>query len=193
MSYIYDTGDGYSVLLPTEPADSDSVAVVGQAIRQIKLFLNDPAASEAAKANFAAAVAASQNVTANGVATHVNLPTETFDLGAVFNVATHIFTAPVAGIYQFSCFLFINGGTADLPNVRLQAWLGKNGLSLVQLGDYNNTTNVAYNAWGLRFIQSLQLAVNDTVELAFSASDGTGTGNVVITTGRFEGRLVNRV
>lgn len=42
MSYTYTTGDGWSVLLPAEPdGATEAVAILDNAIRQIKAFIND--------------------------------------------------------------------------------------------------------------------------------------------------------
>lgn len=192
MSYLYTNGDGYQVLLPVEPADTDPVAVVGQALRQIKAFLNDPQATFGGKYCFNAAVAANQNIVANGAANHINFPTEYFDLNGDFNTGTGKFTAAVNGIYEFEFFGFFNLGSAVAATLRMQAWVGKNGLSLDQLGDYTAVYNTNYNAWRLAFTNKIIMNAGDTAEVVVSGQDSVGTGNFSLTVGRFEGLLLSR-
>lgn len=193
MSYNYANGDGYSALNPAEPADSDQVAVLGAAVRQIKKFLNDPQSTFGGKYAFNAIVGGAQLFTANGVANKVLFPNELYDLVGNFDTATSLFTAPVDGVYHFQAYMMFGQNTADTPKVRVQTHLGKNGLSILQIGDIVDIYNTNYGTWSNRFSNDVLLVAGDTMQLCATISDMTGTGNIVLSSGRFEGYLITRV
>ena len=113
-----------------------------------------------------------------GVWTLVNIDTKLFDTGTSFNTATHLFTAPIAGFYQFNAGVGFNSAP---DNQLLAVGLIKNATSGTPnyqgptIGNASGANNVA----SLDFSRTLQLNANDTIGLmAYSASGlGIVSGN----------------
>ncbi|MEO5499474.1 MAG: hypothetical protein ABIR46_03170, partial [Candidatus Saccharimonadales bacterium] len=105
----------------------------------------------------------------------VVLDTELFDTGSNFSTSTGLFTAPIAGFYQFMWQVGTNAGTT-----RIISALAKNSTTVEYVRGTDLTISSATSgSAGSAFIQ---LALNDTIGLlAFSASGATGlavgTGN----------------
>jgi len=95
MGYNYTNGDGPAVLIPTEPANSDSIkATCAQSIRQIKAFINDPVAGFVKLAADLASLA----VTVSGLSSTVALHTTQIAAlsGATASAGQNIFKAKPA-------------------------------------------------------------------------------------------------
>lgn len=61
------------------------------------------------------------NVTGDGT-TYTFIPdTLVYDQGSNFNISTGVFTAPITGKYQFTCFMELNGLTSSYNDVRINA------------------------------------------------------------------------
>jgi hypothetical protein len=113
---------------------------------------------------FSAYRAAAAN-SGNGAFADVAFDTELFDTGSNFNTSNGIFTAPVAGFYQFDAQVEFQGSTTVLI-VALQ----KN--SDTELRGSRNTTagGAAFSGSAHQF---LQLAASDTVKVRAFASTTT--------------------
>jgi hypothetical protein len=113
---------------------------------------------------YVSAASISQNPNATIV-----MSAKTFDTGSNFNTSTGLFTAPIAGYYQFSGCVGLQGGGGST----MFAALTKNG-SIYILGGGNSVTSA--QGYGFPIADILQLAIGDTVGLyLFTSNGGTTT------------------
>ena len=117
--------------------------------------------------------------------------TADINIGGHYNTSTYKFTAPVAGVYQFSAVVYIrnNGGSASDSGTYGYIKLQKNDSNIAAMeaihgylnnGDADQTDSIS----GL-----VQLAVNDTVRLVLQSAGG-GTSSYYGSNTSFHGFLV---
>jgi hypothetical protein len=120
--------------------------------------------------------------TSSGGATIV-FNTESFDTSANYSTSTGLFTAPVAGFYQF------NTSVGDGGSARALLALYKNGTEYIRLYDSNTVSAGPLDVGGAAFIQ---LATSDTIGInlltASNVTGGFGTSPIVTV---FSGYLVS--
>ena len=87
------------------------------------------------------------------------------NIGGHYNTSTGIFTAPLAGVYVFSCCLYNNGST----DASIELFLGSQQCGVVRL--YADGTS--YDS--MNFTQNILCASSDQVK--FSVTDGTAYYN----------------
>lgn len=115
---------------------------------------------EAVLADFRAQLSSAQAVTTAGSGELMELAQEDFDSGGCWDSSAYRFTAPVAGLYEFSIGAHLQALTAG---VVMQVWLQKNGSSSLVYGTQlvpavgGSTVAVSGSA-------RLRLAVNDYIE-----------------------------
>lgn len=100
--------------------------------------------------------------------TQVPFQNELFDTGSNFSTSTYVFTAPVAGYYQFGCNLQMAYAGAQYNQFQFR----KNGSAFAQSGFAYYTGGGSWSANGTAF---LLLAQNDTIDIYYQ---GGGTGTV---------------
>lgn len=88
--------------------------------------------------------------------TDVPYDTKVFDTGNNYNTTTHVFTAPVAGFYQFNAAF-----TVQTPVTRIFVTFIKNGSEFYRGSDLQGT------AAGIGNAVFMQLAANDTVKMQY--------------------------
>ena len=87
------------------------------------------------------------------------------NVGGHYNTSSGIFTAPLAGVYVFSCCMY-NNGSAD---AEIDLYLNSQSCGVMRM--YSDGT--AYDS--MNFTQNILCAVNDQVK--FSVVDGTAYYN----------------
>ena len=102
--------------------------------------------------------------------TVVEFETEEFDIGGNFDMSTHRFTAPIAGIYHFSANVRFKATNATMDYVSLH--LFKNGTIFKDLVQMNSGTNNMDNSH-LGGSATVQLAASDYIELKGRISGGS--------------------
>lgn len=113
----------------------------------------------------------SLSATSNAV---IVLDTKVYDTSTNFSVSTGLFTAPVAGFYNFNGEVGFTAGGSPLI---FALGLAKNGTEYLR-GDQLTAGDSA--AHGLSVSRDIQLSINDTVGLYFASSN---SGTTVLTVG----------
>jgi len=94
MAYNYTNGDGPTVLIPAEPANTDSIAATcAQAIRQIKAFINDPVAGIVYLAAQLSSLASTVSGLSSTVSTHTTQINNLNSAVGNINTGKNIFSA----------------------------------------------------------------------------------------------------
>jgi len=128
---------------------------------------------------------------ADGATDVIAMTVADINVGSCYSTSSYEFTAPVAGLYQLQCIVYIrnNGGSASDSGTYGYVKLQKNGSSVagfeaihgyLNLGDADQTDTLS----GL-----IQLAVNDTVRLVMQSAGG-GTSSYNRNNTSFSGYLV---
>lgn len=104
-----------------------------------------------------------------------SLPGESFDIGN--NYSSNRFTAPVSGIYLFHYGIYSYS--------QREFCLKKNGSDFVPTG--SNTVGLVMAQYSNASSLLMNLSTNDYIEFGFRSGD---TGNVYLSHGHFQGRLV---
>lgn len=104
----------------------------------------------------------------------IALNAENFDAGNNFSTSTYLFTAPVAGDYQFNFSVASSGANGT----QWQCYLQKNSSTSVMWGNNNGTINFAQSVGG----GLLRLAANDTIGLILSSNSANAIQVNVATT-----------
>lgn len=123
---------------------------------------------------FSATKTSSQDLGVNDTYVATTFTNELFDVGSGYNATTGVFTAPVAGDYQFSASVIANsaGQTAGIGIVFFV-----NGTDLyAQQADYDN--NVSADRMSVRSSMFLRLAVSDTVVVQSKLVVTGGVANI---------------
>ena len=134
------------------------------------------------------------NVTGDGTYYEILFDTATFDQGSNFNTSTGKFGAPVNGIYQFNCNIWIDSITSSYTAATI-LFSVNNGTTVFQGPLMNPTTATATNYLALSSSATLKLSVGDTVGVTVAVTGGAktvgvlGSGNDTI----FNGFLVNGI
>ena len=102
--------------------------------------------------------------------TVVQFENEVFDIGGNFDMSNHRFTAPIAGIYHFSCTIRCKATNATMDYVSFHLY--KNGSKLKDLVQFNSGTNNMDNSH-LGGSTTVQLAASDYIELKGRISGGS--------------------
>lgn len=97
----------------------------------------------------------------NGI---ITFDTKNYDTGNNFNTTTHLFTAPVAGFYQFNAYVTYNINAITGYGI----YLYKNGST--QVGAVFNVAQGSFSTYGISLSKVLQLAQNDTIGLYSSGT-----------------------
>jgi hypothetical protein len=136
---------------------------------------------------FSVYLAAGSLSVTNNTSSIVTCDTKRFDTGTNYSVSTGLFTAPIAGFYQFNGVVLF---TSTLSTHLGAALLAKNGSFLVE-GNYGVGNS---SQTGFSVSRILQLAANDTVALWQTNTSGSA---VTVAGGSsdftyFEGYLVSQ-
>lgn len=138
-----------------------------------KIVSGLPAWSNPALYHFSVYLTAAQNNLTSNTWTTVNVETENFDIGSVFNVATYTFTAPIAGYYFLHGIVqFLNIVASKTYSVQLY----KNGNTVIaqsSMGVGAAVVNVAPECCCV-----CHLNQNDTVVLRANANCGANTVDI---------------
>ena len=126
-------------------------------------------------------------VTQQDTLTTINLDTKIFDTGTNFSTSTHLFTAPVAGFYQFNAAFSIIQDSGTGYAIQLL----KNGSVLVAQGtSYLSGTTNAFNIACI--VSSLvQLSANDTIAVQAIGANALRSYSTGINQTYFNGYLVS--
>lgn len=192
MPYTYNNGDGTGVLDKTTPnGATEPVSNLDDAIRQIKAWIRDPLAGyeklgadvvalqagfttlSSSAANFIAYTGATQDITSVAGATIVQLANTTLNTGTVFATGTYKFTAPSAGFYHFFAALGLTTQASAAPTAilhRLSVYVNNAEALAVTFPAGTDTTGRIVS-----FAGALQLAKNDTVDIRYTLTVGSGT------------------
>lgn len=186
MGYSYTNGDGVSVLLVNEPdGDTEPVSNLDDAIKQIKLFLNDPKAgwpymltalgiaANAGNKNFFSAYSNANQTIPATTETKVAMGLEQADPDSVFDPSTSRFTAPVTGWYKFTVSIRVDwlsaaGVTTGVFHIKLK----KNGSVNVAASETNLSS---FDGATYSIERSVSLNAGDYVELFAYYMLDTGT------------------
>lgn len=112
------------------------------------------------------------DVTGDGTSYTIIFDSEVFDLGNNYNPATGVFTAPVAGIYQFSTYVSLL--QIDAAMTRGVILINS---SPVTDNDFGATRNVA-NTVGYNGSVILSLAASATVRVSVQVDNSTKTADI---------------
>jgi hypothetical protein len=186
MSYTYTNGQGVSVLLVTEPnGATEPVSNLDNAVRQIKLFLNDPnagwpyllqqlgIAANAGNKNFFSAYSNANQTIPVDTATKVVMGLEQADPDNTYNPSLSRFVAPATGWYKITTSVRVDWfdyTTSTYGNFHLI--LQKNGSTPVARAEYNFEFFV-----GTTYVieRSVELSAGDYLELFGFYFVDTGT------------------
>jgi hypothetical protein len=128
---------------------------------------------------------------ADGVTAVIAMTVADINVGTCYSTSTYEFTAPVAGLYQLQCIVYIrnNGGNSSDSGTYGYIKMQKNGSNIAGIeaihgylnnGDADQTDSMS----GL-----VQLAVNDTVRIVMQSAGG-GTSSYNRNNTSFSGFLV---
>ena len=136
--------------------------------------------------SFSAYNDASQVITAN-TPEDLDWDTEDFDTGG--NFASSTFTAPVTGIYLFTCSVLITFGNTSVAPIKLN--IIKNGSAFAPIGGFYSPSNTSSHTATVGGQIIMSLTAGDTIKVSISPPltvDLSVTGSS--TGGRFTGTLL---
>jgi hypothetical protein len=145
---------------------TDTITASGSGTLSTKILLNPY--------KFRAHNTSNQGITSSTWTTAV-LGTKNFDTGS--NFASSIFTAPVAGFYQFNGSIDLTGTVGTLTGVGIRFWVNN---SSGYGPNFNYDNNVSYDNMSETYSDLIQLGAGDTIALqgwgvATSAAFTVGT------------------
>jgi hypothetical protein len=138
----------------------------------IPLDISSGAVTKPLQASFCVKLSSDQvNITGDGTAASINFDTEYWDIGSNFDISTHVFTAPITGMYMFGTQI----GMKDVPTPT-DCFLGVVTTARTYNASYcNGQIKTSTNLLSLSELFVLPMTASDTVYIGIVCSGSTKT------------------